>query len=125
MKEVTTMTETNANFDFSKKSTYSIAKEVGTINKRTDRLGNTWYKKVRFISWNGGKCLLDIREWSKDDSICREGMRLNWKEIDALTDLLVGIREEQQRERAAEKADMAGETQSIPQGVSENMESTL
>lgn len=76
-------------------SKYEVIKDYGTINKRTDALGNTWIKRVRFISWNGKRPLLDIREWSADDSVCRDGMRLNWHEVDALEDVLKAIREEQ------------------------------
>jgi hypothetical protein len=74
---------------------YVVVKDYGTINKRTDALGNTWYKRVRLVSWNGRKALFDIREWSADDNVCRSGMRLNWQEIDALEDVLKAIREEQ------------------------------
>ena len=78
-------------------SKYVIVRDYGIINKRTDALGNKWIKRVRFISWNDQKPLLDIREWSDDDATCRTGMRLNWREVDALEDLLVKIKEEQQR----------------------------
>lgn len=74
---------------------YVVVKDYGTINKRTDALGNKWIKRVRMVSWNGKKPLIDIREWSADDSVCRSGMRLNWQEIDALEDVLKAIREEQ------------------------------
>lgn len=104
---------------------YVVVKDYGVISKRTDHLGNRWFKRFRCVSWNGQKPLLEIREWSQDDTICRDGMRLNWKEFDALADMIDKIREEQQRDREAEAGVVAEASQSIPERVSENMESTL
>ena len=78
-------------------TTHDVIRDYGIINERTDSLGNHWIKRVRFISWNGQKPLLDVREWSADDSTCRAGMRLNWREVYALGDLIENIREEHNR----------------------------
>ena len=72
---------------------YEIFKDYGTISERVDSLGNKWFKKLRLISWNGRQPLLDVREWSADDNICRSGMRFNFHEIEVLGSLIDTIRE--------------------------------
>lgn len=71
---------------------YEIFKEYGTIGERVDSLGNKWTKKMRLISWNGRQPLIDIREWSADDNICRTGMRFSWREIEALGELIESMK---------------------------------
>ena len=105
--------------------THDIIADYGIINERVDALGNKWIKRVRCISWNVQKPLIDIREWSADDTICRSGLRFSWREIDNLTDLLDKIREERQRDREAEAGVMAEASQSVPERVQPDLETEV
>ena len=82
---------------------YTLLKEYGIINERTDQLGNHWVKKLTLVSWGDRKPLYDLREWSADGSICRSGSRLNESELYRLGDLIKEVREDRSNDTEPNK----------------------
>ena len=63
---------------------YEVIKELGVISESP----SGWKKKVKIISWNGGKPKIDIRDWSPDDSKMGKGITLSEGEVEMLLDIL-------------------------------------
>lgn len=63
---------------------YEIVKHIATLSTYRDMNGEKWAKELNIISWSGKDCVLDIRDWNEDHTVCRKGLSLSTEEIDAL-----------------------------------------
>lgn len=63
---------------------YEIVLHIATLATYLDLEGDRWSKELNIISWNGKDCVLDIREWNEDHTVCRKGITLSAEETDSL-----------------------------------------
>ena len=64
--------------------TYEIIRHIATLSTHRDMNGNRRAKELNIISWSGKDCVLDIREWSEDHTLCGRGLTLTADEVENL-----------------------------------------
>lgn len=64
--------------------TYEIIRHIATLSTYRDMNGDRWARELNIISWSGKDCVLDIRDWNEDHTVCRKGIRLSAEEIEHL-----------------------------------------
>lgn len=72
-----------------KEFTFEVKNNIGKISE--GRSG--WAREVNFVSWNGAKAKLDIRDWSEDHSKMGKGISLSYDELITLRALIEDIDE--------------------------------
>ena len=63
---------------------YEIVLHIANLATYRDSEGNRWAKELNIISWNGKKCVFDVREWNEDHTVCRKGLTLSAEEVESL-----------------------------------------
>lgn len=62
---------------------YEIVRHIATLSTYRDMNGDKWAKELNIISWSGKDCVLDIRDWNEDHTVCRKGITLSTEEAES------------------------------------------
>ena len=71
----------------SRQVTYNIHQHLGSLGISR----NGWTKEINIVSWNEGRPLLDIRDWSPEHDKMSRGIGLNEEEVLNFLALMQGI----------------------------------
>ena len=83
-------TENNEKLMTDKEYTYEIVQHIGTVSERIDKYDRAtkWLLELNIVSFNGKLPLYDLREWSQDHTVMRNGVRFNNFQIGKLKEIL-------------------------------------
>lgn len=72
-----------------------ILQHIGTLSERIDKVDRVskWQLELNLVSFDGRLPLYDLREWSPDHSVMKNGIRLNNSQMKKLTEILTSREE--------------------------------
>lgn len=86
--------------------TYEIIRHIGTLSERIDKYDRKtkWLMELNIVAFNHRAPLYDLREWTADHSVMKNGIRLNMYQIDKLLEILEADKKEDQYQQGEEQA---------------------